>query len=108
MHEHEQAKHPEWQHNLSAYRLDSIHQALSSCADDETLATAAFAIYSEAREQVTFYDDALPALERLSLHYLLIALKMATPIWLSPQQTRTSAFQAMAKINDHRCQRITR
>jgi HAD superfamily hydrolase (TIGR01549 family) len=68
------AEHPEWAHDLSALRLETIRRALRLHGDDPLLAQAAFDAFFEARHRVAFYDDVLPALERLSARYRLIAV----------------------------------
>lgn len=66
--------HPQWKHDLSAYRREAIRLALRQAGDDESLTEEGFSVFFEARQQVDLFDDALPALERLSARYPLIAL----------------------------------
>ncbi len=66
--------HPELVHNLSAIRLEAIRLALYRAGEDPLLAQAAFEVFFEERQRVTFYDDALPALQRLAGRYPLWAL----------------------------------
>ncbi|NBS73879.1 MAG: HAD family hydrolase [Betaproteobacteria bacterium] len=61
-------------HDLSALRLESIRQALLEAGEDTHLAEPAFEVFFSARQQVTFFNDALPALESLSAMFPLIAL----------------------------------
>ena len=68
------AEHPQWAHDLSAIRLETIRRALQRHGDDPNLAEAAFDAFFETRHQVTLYDDVLPALERLAGRYRLIAV----------------------------------
>ena len=68
------AEHPHWAHDLSAIRLETIRRALRLHGDDPALAEAAFEAFFETRHQVTFYDDVLPALERLARRYRLVAV----------------------------------
>ena len=68
------AEHPQWAHDLSAIRLETIRRALQRHGDDPALAGAAFDAFFETRHQVTLYDDVLPALERLAGRYRLIAV----------------------------------
>ena len=68
------AEHPQWAHDLSAIRLETIRRALRQHGDDPALAEPAFEAFFETRHQVTLYDDVLPALERLAGRYRLIAV----------------------------------
>jgi len=68
------AAHPQWAHDLSAIRLETIRRALARNGDDPGLAETAFEVFFEARHAVTLYDDVLPALERLASRYRLVAV----------------------------------
>jgi FMN hydrolase / 5-amino-6-(5-phospho-D-ribitylamino)uracil phosphatase len=68
------AEHPQWAHDLSAIRLETIRRALRKHGDDPALAELAFDVFFEARHAVTLYDDVLPGLERLASRYPLIAV----------------------------------
>jgi FMN hydrolase / 5-amino-6-(5-phospho-D-ribitylamino)uracil phosphatase len=68
------AEHPEWAHDLSAIRLETIRRALRQHGDDPALAEPAFEAFFETRHQVVLYDDVLPALARLAGRYRLIAV----------------------------------
>jgi len=68
------AEHPQWGHDLSAIRLETIRRALRRHGDDPALAEAAFEVFFEARHAVTLYDDVLPGLERLASRYRLVAV----------------------------------
>lgn len=72
--EHVNAMFPEMAHDLSALRRESIRLALARCGDDPLLAEPAFDIFFAARNQVTLFDDALPALGFLSGRFALVAL----------------------------------
>ena len=61
-------------HDMSALRRESIRAALRRSGEDPALAEAAFDVFFDARQQVVFYDDALPALEALSSRYPLVAI----------------------------------
>lgn len=65
---------PDWAHDLSALRQESIRRALLAAGDDPALAGPAFEVFFEARHQVTLFDDVLPALTRLAARYPLLAL----------------------------------
>ena len=68
------AEHPQWAHDLSAIRLETIRRALKKQGDDPALAELAFDVFFEARHAVTLYDDVLPGLERLASRYRLVAV----------------------------------
>jgi len=68
------AEHPQWAHDLSAIRLETIRRALRKHGDDPALAELAFDVFFEARHAVTLYDDVLPGLERLASRYRLVAV----------------------------------
>lgn len=65
---------PDWQHNLSRIRLESIRRALSQHGDDPTLAEAAFEAFFAERQRVEFFADVIPALERLAARWPIVAL----------------------------------
>jgi HAD superfamily hydrolase (TIGR01509 family) len=65
---------PQWAHDLSAIRNESLRRALLLAGDDPSHAQAAFDVYFEARQQVVLYDDTLAALSRLSQCFPLMAL----------------------------------
>lgn len=65
---------PELAHDLTAIRLEGTRRALRAAHDDEALAPLAFEAFFEARHQVVFYEDTLPALQRLARRYPLLAL----------------------------------
>ena len=66
--------HPELAHDLSALRLITIHRALIAAGDDPALAEPAFEAFMAARQQVTWFDDVRPALDRLAAHGPLLAV----------------------------------
>jgi putative hydrolase of the HAD superfamily len=68
------SERPDWAHDLSAIRLETIRRALRLHGEDPALAETAFEVFFEARHQVTLYDDVKPALERLARRYRLIAV----------------------------------
>ena len=69
-----EAERPDLRYDLSAMRRESIRLALRQSGDDGDLAEPAFEVFFAARQQVDFYDDALPALERLAARFPLVAL----------------------------------
>jgi len=69
-----QDSRPELKHDMSALRREAIRLALYRAGEDPLLAEAAFEVFFAARQQVTMFDDALPALELLAARYPLVAL----------------------------------
>ena len=61
-------------HDLGALRREAIRQLLLRAGEDDALATPAFEIFLAARQRVTLFDDALPALAALSARYPVVAL----------------------------------
>lgn len=68
------AERPEWGHDLSALRRESIRRALVDCGDDPALAEPAFEHFFAERQRVELFDDVRPALERLAARWPLVAL----------------------------------
>jgi putative hydrolase of the HAD superfamily len=65
---------PDWVHDLSALRRESIRRALIAGGDDPALAQAAFEVFFEARQRVELFADVRPALARLAARFPLVAL----------------------------------
>jgi 2-haloalkanoic acid dehalogenase type II len=65
---------PQWSHDLSALRRESVRMALAAASDDESLADPAFEVFFAERQRVDFYPDVLDGLQRLSRAYPLLAL----------------------------------
>lgn len=65
---------PDWAHDLSALRRETVRRALLAAGDDPSLAEPAFEVFFEARQRVALYDDVLPALARLAARWPLVAL----------------------------------
>ncbi|WKB52832.1 HAD family hydrolase [Eleftheria terrae] len=68
------AQHPEWSHDLTRIRLESLREALRRCGDDPALADAGFALFFEERQRVDLFPDVLTGLERLATRFPLFAL----------------------------------
>ncbi|MES2714959.1 MAG: HAD-IA family hydrolase [Pseudomonadota bacterium] len=68
------AERPDWAHDLSALRRETIRRALLAAGDDPALATPAFDVFFAARQQVDLFDDVLPALARLAARWPIVAL----------------------------------
>lgn len=67
-------RHPEWGHDLSRMRLESLREGLVLSGENPALAEPAFDVFFEARQQVTLYDDAHDALARLGRRFPLVAV----------------------------------
>jgi FMN hydrolase / 5-amino-6-(5-phospho-D-ribitylamino)uracil phosphatase len=61
-------------HDLGAIRKESIRLALYRAGDNPLLADAAYEAFFIKRNEVAFYEDALPALKLLSSRYPLVSL----------------------------------
>ena len=68
------AAHPQFAHDFTRQRKLSLAHALRSAGDDEEHAEDAFIAFYAARNNIEFYPDALPALERLAARWPLAAL----------------------------------
>ena len=68
------ASRPELKHDLSALRRESIRLALYRAGEDPLLADAAFDVFFSERQRVQLFDDARPALERLSARFPLVCV----------------------------------
>ena len=67
-------RHPELAHDLTALRLITLREALTSAGDDPALAEPAFDVFFAERQRVQWYADVRPALERLAARFPLLAL----------------------------------
>jgi HAD superfamily hydrolase (TIGR01549 family) len=65
---------PDLAHDLGALRREGLRRALTAAGDDPALAEPGFEVFYAARQRVTLFDDALPALERISQRYPVMAL----------------------------------
>lgn len=72
--EHTGRTRPDLAHDLSALRRESIRTLLQRAGDDPALAEPAFEVFFEQRQRVDLFDDALPALERLSARFPVVAV----------------------------------
>lgn len=66
--------HPHQQHDLAWYRLKSLEVVFERAGVDPGRAQEGFDIFTEARQTVIPYPDALPALSRIMQRYPLAAL----------------------------------
>ena len=65
---------PEWAHDFTRMRHESLARALRLAGDDPALADPAFDVFFAARNRVELFDDAMPALEALSRRWPIVAL----------------------------------
>ncbi|MDI3515849.1 MAG: hydrolase / 5-amino-6-(5-phospho-D-ribitylamino)uracil phosphatase [Rhodocyclaceae bacterium] len=65
---------PDLAHDLTALRRESIRLALSTAGDDPQLAGPAFEVFIAERHNVSFFPDALPALQFLAARYPLVSV----------------------------------
>ena len=68
------ASRPDWAHDLSALRRETIRLALLDAGDDPALADPAFEVFFAERQRVDLFDDVLPALGRLAARWPVVAL----------------------------------
>jgi putative hydrolase of the HAD superfamily len=66
-------EHPAMRHDFTWLRLESLRHHAREAGYAEAMAEEAFAVFYAARNEVTLYDDVLPALERLHGRYRLFA-----------------------------------
>lgn len=67
-------RHPQFVHDLTRLRRLTLREALVAGGDDPALAEPAFEAFFAARQQVRWYDDVRPALERLAARFPLLGL----------------------------------
>jgi 2-haloalkanoic acid dehalogenase type II len=65
---------PQWVHDLSRVRLESIRRALQEQGEDPALAEGAFEVFFAERQRVDLFADVLPALDRLAARWPIVAL----------------------------------
>ena len=65
---------PQWAHDFSRLRRESLVRALTLAGDDHALAGPAYDVFFAARNRVEFYADALPALQALASRWPIAAL----------------------------------
>lgn len=71
---HMTEQRPDLKHDLSALRRESIRLALERAGEDTLLAEHAFDVFFAERQNVTLFEDALPALEFLSARFPVVSL----------------------------------
>jgi len=67
-------EHPAMRHDFTWLRLESLRHHAREAGYPSTMAQEAFAVFYRARNEVTLYDDALPALEQLHGRFRLFAI----------------------------------
>jgi putative hydrolase of the HAD superfamily len=72
--DHMAAQRPELKNDLSAVRRESIRLALYRAGENPLLADEAFEVFFAARQQVTLFADAEPALAFLAGRFPLVSL----------------------------------
>lgn len=65
---------PQFRDDISALRRESIRLALQRCEGPVHKTDDAFDVFWQARNDVTFYPDVMPALDQLKQHYTLAAI----------------------------------
>jgi HAD superfamily hydrolase (TIGR01549 family) len=65
---------PDRAHDLSFLRRRVMHEVFARAGAESTLVEPAFEVFFVARNQVTLYDDVVPALTRLADRFALVAL----------------------------------
>ena len=65
---------PHLRHDLSILRRTSLARLALDAGHPEEVADAAMAVFLEARNEVTFYPEVVPVLERLRREFRLVAL----------------------------------
>lgn len=67
-------EHPTMRHDFTWLRLESLRSHAREAGYPEAMAHEAFAVFYRARNDVTLFDDVLPALERLHRRFRLFAI----------------------------------
>jgi putative hydrolase of the HAD superfamily len=67
-------EHPAMRHDFTWLRLESLRHHAREAGYAESMAQEAFEVFYRARNEVTLYEDVLPALERLQRRFRLLAV----------------------------------
>lgn len=67
-------EHPQWGHDLTRMRIESVARALALAGDDAALAAPAFDVFAAARNRVELYPDARGALALLARRRPIVAV----------------------------------
>ncbi|MEW6098705.1 MAG: HAD-IA family hydrolase [Pseudomonadota bacterium] len=68
------ARHPQWGHDLSRIRIESLRLALQQSGEDAALAERGFEVFFAARQEVDLFSDVADALARLATRFPLVAV----------------------------------
>lgn len=72
------AEFPHLAHDYNFLRTEAIRRSLVNGGDDPALAAPAYEVFTDARNRVELFDDALPALQYLAAKYPLVAISNGT------------------------------
>jgi len=67
-------EHPAMRHDFTWLRLESLRRHAREAGYADSMAQEAFEVFYRARNEVTLYDDVLPALEQLRARFRLFAI----------------------------------
>jgi len=67
-------EHPAMRHDFTWLRLEALRRHAREAGYAESMAQEAFAVFYRVRNEVTLYDDVLPALEMLQPRFRLFAI----------------------------------
>ena len=67
-------EHPAMRHDFTWLRLESLRHHAREAGYPESMAQEAFEVFYRTRNEVTLYDDVLPALEQLHVRFRLFAI----------------------------------
>jgi FMN hydrolase / 5-amino-6-(5-phospho-D-ribitylamino)uracil phosphatase len=67
-------EHPEWGHDFTRMRLESLVRALTLAGDDPALAEPAFEVFFAGRNRVELFDEVPGALAALAARWPIVAL----------------------------------
>lgn len=67
-------EHPAMRHDFTWLRLESLRHHAREASYPASMAQEAFEVFYRARNEVTLYDDVLPALEQLHTRFRLFAV----------------------------------
>jgi putative hydrolase of the HAD superfamily len=67
-------EHPAMRHDFTWLRLESLRHHAREAGYPDAMAQEAFEVFYRTRNEVTLYDDVLPALEQLCVRFRLFAI----------------------------------
>ncbi len=95
------AEYPQYAHDFTRQRKLSLAHALHIAGDDQAHTEDAFEAFYQARNQIEFFPDALPALARLSARFPIAALTNGNADLQRIGIARHFAVQVMARDEGH-------